>query len=316
MPARRRCTTYSDDLGVTGRVARRRHDLRTFRVVTSAPSLHRRGPHGVVAAPPISSPRRSMSTPRSHLADDPPVEITTIRSDRSRISSSSVEISSTPTPGAAAAELLGHVLDRADVEPASVGRRPAPRSVGQLAASTTRCWLPPDRDHMAHRAGAADLVPIDQSRRRSIRRDPSDAVAGDRSGSAMNRFSAIVKSSTHPESCRSSGITATPCAAMPPARPVSTTAPSILTAAVEGDQARHHVAELALTVALDAGDADDLAGGTRRSVGRAPPPRRARSGRRARRRRSGVGSSTSVASAPLDHGWFGLRCVGRRSRSG
>ena len=81
----------------------------------------------------------------------------------------------------------------------------------------------------------------------------------------MNRFSATVKSSTHPESWRSSGITATPARAIAPARPVATLVPSDLDApGVEREQARQHVAEGALAVALDAGDADDLARRTRR----------------------------------------------------
>ena len=77
----------------------------------------------------------------------------------------------------------------------------------------------------------------------------------------MNRFSATVKSSTQPESWRSSGITATPARAIAPARPVAIGAAVDLDApVVECAQARQHVTERALTVALDAGDSDDLAG--------------------------------------------------------
>ena len=68
-------------------------------------------------------------------------------------------------------------------------------------------------------------------------------------------------SSAHPLSCRSSGITATPARAIAPARPVRTVRPATSTAtAVEGDQARQQVAELALPVALDARHPHDLAG--------------------------------------------------------
>ncbi len=52
-----------------------------------------------------------------------------------------------------------------------------------------------------------------------------------------------------------------PAAPIAPARPVGTATPSTSTVpASSGEQAAEHVGELGLAVALDAGDADDLAG--------------------------------------------------------
>ncbi len=125
-------------------------------------------------APVISIPSCSMST--SSLTISPtmrPFEITTIRCDRSRISSSSVEISSTPTPLWAAARTW---LDRYSIAPTS-----SPR-VGWAATSTrgswessraitTRCWLPPDRDHIG-----AD-GPVQLMSNRSIRVDVRRSIS-------------------------------------------------------------------------------------------------------------------------------------------
>ncbi len=162
-----------------------------------------------------------------------PRDITTMRSDRSRISSNSVEISSTAMPEAAAARSRAVVYSIAPTSRPRVGWE-ATSTFGRWLssrASTTRCWLPPDR----LRIGASGAAPwisnsaISSSARRRRRALLTNPKRATEPGRSMSRFSAIVMSSTHPESWRSSGITATPWRAMQPARRVSTVAPSIVT---------------------------------------------------------------------------------------
>ncbi len=161
-----------------------------------------------------------------HLADDRPLEITTIRSARSRISSSSVEISSTADAvGRDVAQLRRHVLDGADVEArGSAGRRRA-RAGRATARGRARpvAGCRPESDHNgASGTGARDVELVDQPPRLLAHRaEPIRPAAGTRvEGSARKRFSATVKSSTQPESWRSSGITAMPARPSRRRRPV------------------------------------------------------------------------------------------------
>ena len=83
--------------------------------------------------------------------------------------------------------------------------------------------------------------------------------------------------------------------------------------AVEVDQARHHIAELALTVALDTRDPDDLAGVNldAQLVEHRHPVAHGACVAHDEQRRSGVRflDIRCVGLARVDRGWFGLRCV-------
>ena len=227
-----------------------------------------------------------------------------MRSARSRISSSSVEISSTPIPSAAAARSRLDMYSMAPTSRPRVGWA-ATRTAGRWLSSrpsTTRCWLPPDRLRIGAHGLAAwmSYVAIRSVARRCSARRSMHAEAGHRAD-AVERRGSRRRSCRARTRCRGGppgsrrrrrGPSTRPvrCA---PARPATSTLP-----AVERDQARQQVAELALPVALDARHADDLAGAhveTRARRARATPLRRTVASRDAQH--DGVGRSTSSAAA-------------------
>ena len=196
-----------------------------------------------------------------------PAWITTMRSARARISSSSLEISSTAMPRSAAARRRWPMNS---IAPTSRPRHgwAATSTVGSAAssrASTTRCWLPPDSDANGA-SGPAQSMPNSAI---SVGAPAAAGLRGrcgpgraPRPSSSSARFSATL-SAEH-----AAGVVAVlgdqPDAGRRPSPRPARSAPrepstSTLPAS-SGEQAAEHVGELGLAVALDAGDADDLAG--------------------------------------------------------
>ena len=163
------------------------------------------------------------------------------------------------------AQALAHELDGPDVEAAGrLGGDEDRRTADSSRASTTRCWLPPDSDANGA-SGPAQAMPYSSMRRRrpAAAGRPVDAGQGarPRPSSSRPRFSATERSRTQPASWRSSGISADAGRghrAGAPGRARRRRRPR--RPRVEREQAAEHVDELGLPVALDAGDADDLAG--------------------------------------------------------
>ena len=201
-------------------------------------------------------------------------------------------------PGVALLEQpLVHELDRADVEAArglrgdrdaAAPRRARARSrpsagCRPTASAASVCGRPPRTSYCSSSGRACCSIRLGESRPKRL--------SGGRRYSRSARFSASEKSSMSPRRWRSSAMWPTPAASAPctPAPVTSRPADADL-AAARVAQPGDRLDQLGLPVAVDAGDADDLAAAHRAARARAPPA--------ARGRRSTSRSSTSSSGSP------------------